>query len=319
MPAYGERWAQVWLDLARYADSNGYAEDQPRTIWKYRDWVIDAINDNMPFDQFTIEQIAGDMLPSATTDQILATAFHRNTLTNTEGGTNDEEFRNVAVVDRVNTTFQVWMGITMACAQCHDHKYDPITQEEYFQVFAIFNQTEDSDKPDNSPNSDVSCRRAGTQKGALEAESGRSAKAGGQGLSKHRSGPSGMGKGSRRETSCRPRSRTILAQAPAKRKQPQKDELANYLLGTLPESRTSCRHRCKLKAELGQLQPVPTPIMRELPEEKKRVTKIHIRGNWLNQGKEVSPAFPRCFRRLPPECPPIAWRWPSGWWTGETR
>ncbi len=116
MPAYGERWAQVWLDLARYADSNGYAEDQPRTIWKFRDWVIAALNDNMPFDRFTIEQLAGDMLPNATQEQLLATAFHRNTLTNTEGGTNDEEFRNIAVVDRVNTTFQVWMGVTMACA-----------------------------------------------------------------------------------------------------------------------------------------------------------------------------------------------------------
>ncbi len=106
----------------------------------------------MPFDQFTIEQLAGDMLPGATNEQILATAFHRNTLTNTEGGTSDEEFRNIAVVDRVNTTFQVWMGLTMACAQCHSHKFDPITQEEYFQVFAIFNQSEDSDKPDNRPN-----------------------------------------------------------------------------------------------------------------------------------------------------------------------
>ena len=152
LPAFGERWAQVWLDLARYADSNGYAEDQPRTIWTYRDWVIEAINANLPFDQFTIEQIAGDMLPNPTADQLVATAFHRNTLTNTEGGTNDEEFRNIAVVDRVNTTLQVWMGLTMGCAQCHDHKYDPITQEEYFRVFAIFNQTEDSDKKDNTPN-----------------------------------------------------------------------------------------------------------------------------------------------------------------------
>ena len=149
--AYGERWARVWLDLARYADSAGYAQDPLRTIWRYRDWVIDSINHNKPFDQFTIEQIAGDMLPNATEDQILATAFHRNTMTNSEGGTDDEEFRNAAVVDRVNTTMEVWMGMTMGCAQCHTHKYDPITQEEYFQFFAVFNNTEDADRGDERP------------------------------------------------------------------------------------------------------------------------------------------------------------------------
>ena len=150
-PKLGERWARVWLDLARYADSQGYAQDSPRRIYRYRDWVIEAINQNMPFDQFTIDQIAGDMLDNPTNDQILATAFHRNTMTNSEGGTDDEEFRTAAVVDRVNTTMQVWMGMTMGCAQCHTHKYDPISQEEYFQVFAILNQTEDADRGNEAP------------------------------------------------------------------------------------------------------------------------------------------------------------------------
>jgi hypothetical protein len=150
-PAFGEHWARMWLDLARYADSAGYADDPPRTIWKYRDWVVRAINENMPFDQFTIEQLAGDLLPNPTTDQLVATAFHRNTMTNNEGGTNDEEFRNVAVVDRVNTTFTVWMGTSIACAQCHTHKYDPITQKEYFQVFAFLNNTADADRNDEAP------------------------------------------------------------------------------------------------------------------------------------------------------------------------
>ena len=150
-PAFGEHWARKWLDLARYADSAGYADDPPRTIWAYRDWVIRAINSNMPFDQFTREQLAGDLLPNATESQLIATAFHRNTLTNNEGGTQDEEFRNVAVVDRVNTTMAVWMGTTMACAQCHTHKYDPITQDEYFEFFAIFNNTQDADRRDESP------------------------------------------------------------------------------------------------------------------------------------------------------------------------
>lgn len=150
-PAYGERWARIWLDLARYADSAGYADDPPRTIWKYRDWVIDAMNSDLPIDQFTIEQIAGDLLPDPTNEQLIATAFHRNTMTNSEGGTDDEEFRSAAIVDRVNTSLQVWMGLTMACAQCHTHKYDPITQEEYFNVYAILNQTEDADRRDESP------------------------------------------------------------------------------------------------------------------------------------------------------------------------
>ncbi|MCC7420863.1 MAG: DUF1553 domain-containing protein [Planctomycetaceae bacterium] len=149
--AYGEHWAHMWLDLARYADSAGYADDPARTIWLFRDYVIRSLNANKPFDQFTIEQIAGDLLPNPTDDQLIATAFHRNTLTNNEGGTNDEEFRNVAIVDRVNTTFAVWMGTTIACAQCHNHKYDPISQEEFFRVFALFNNTEDADRGDESP------------------------------------------------------------------------------------------------------------------------------------------------------------------------
>lgn len=149
--SYGENLALMWLDLARYADSAGYADDPARKIWLFRDYVIKSLNSNKPFDQFTIEQIAGDLLPSPTDDQLIATAFHRNTLTNNEGGTNDEEFRNVAVVDRVNTTMAVWMGTTIACAQCHSHKYDPITQEEFFKFFAIFNNSADADRGDESP------------------------------------------------------------------------------------------------------------------------------------------------------------------------
>ncbi|TWU57534.1 PSD1 and planctomycete cytochrome C domain-containing protein [Rubripirellula reticaptiva] len=150
-PSFGERWARTWLDLARYADSAGYADDPPRTIWAYRDYVIESLNQNKPFDQFTIEQIAGDLLDEPTDEQLIATAFHRNTTTNNEGGTNDEEFRNVAIVDRVNTTMAVWMGTTMACAQCHTHKFDPITHHDYFSFFAFFNNTEDNDQRDERP------------------------------------------------------------------------------------------------------------------------------------------------------------------------
>lgn len=150
-PAFGERWASLWLDLARYADTKGYEKDPHRDIWPYRDWVIRAINADKPFDEFTIEQLAGDLLEAPTADQLIATAFHRNTMTNTEGGTDDEEFRVAAILDRVNTTFEVWQGLTIGCVQCHNHPYDPIDQEEYYAVMDYFNQTADSDKTDERP------------------------------------------------------------------------------------------------------------------------------------------------------------------------
>ena len=167
-PAFGERWARVWLDLARYADSAGYADDPPRVIWAYRDYVIKALNKNLPFDQFTIEQIAGDLLENPSEEQLIATAFHRNTMTNNEGGTNDEEFRNVAIVDRVNTTMAVWMGTTMGCAQCHSHKYDPISQEEYFQFFAFFNNTADADTREELPIHEIWTEQQGKHKSQLQ-------------------------------------------------------------------------------------------------------------------------------------------------------
>lgn len=144
-PQYGERWALWWLDLARYADSNGYESDRTRSIWPWRDWVIESLNNDMPFDQFTIEQIAGDMLPDATVSQHIATGFHRNTWINEEGGHDWEQFRYEAVVDRVHTTGTVFLGLTVACAQCHDHKYDPISQREYWQLFAFLNNADEPD------------------------------------------------------------------------------------------------------------------------------------------------------------------------------
>lgn len=150
-PAFGEKWASMWLDLARYADSKGYEKDLHRNIWKYRDWVIDAFNSDMPFDQFTIEQLAGDLLPHPSKSQLIATAFHRNSMANDEGGTNDEEFRVAAVLERVGTTFEVWQGTTMACARCHSHTYDPIWHEDFYRVMAIFNNTADKDLYNEQP------------------------------------------------------------------------------------------------------------------------------------------------------------------------
>ncbi|MEL7533607.1 MAG: DUF1549 domain-containing protein, partial [Bacteroidota bacterium] len=150
-PHFGERWAAMWLDLARYADSQGYQKDRFRSMWRYRDWVINAFNADMPFDQFTIEQLAGDLLPHPTEEQMIATAFHRNTMSNDEGGTDDEEFRVTAVIDRVNTTMEVWQGMTIGCVQCHHHPYDPIEHDEFYQVYAFFNTSRDRDLSSDYP------------------------------------------------------------------------------------------------------------------------------------------------------------------------
>jgi hypothetical protein len=150
-PRFGERWASVWMDLARYADSVGYADDKRRDNWKYRDWLIDSFNKDLPFDQFTIEQIAGDLIPNATLDQKIATTFSRLTQVNSEGGTDDEEFRVTAVIDRMNTTWEAWMGVSFGCVQCHSHPYDPIKHEEFYNFMEFFNQTADADIAEDLP------------------------------------------------------------------------------------------------------------------------------------------------------------------------
>ena len=145
-PHYGERWGRYWLDQARYADSDGYEKDRPRPFaWRYRDWVIDALNADMPFDQFTIEQVAGDLLPGATLAQQTAAGFHRNTLHNTEGGIDPEEDRVKKTIDRTNTIGTVWLGLTLGCTQCHSHKYDPVTQRDYYAMYAFFNSLDERD------------------------------------------------------------------------------------------------------------------------------------------------------------------------------
>lgn len=150
-PHFGERWASMWMDLARYGDSQGYQKDPIRLIWTYRDWLISAFNEDMPFDQFTIEQLAGDLLENPEDAQLIATAFHRNTMSNDEGGTDDEEFRVAAVIDRINTTFEIWQGITMGCVQCHSHPYDPFPHKSYYELMAFFNNTKDADRTDEFP------------------------------------------------------------------------------------------------------------------------------------------------------------------------
>jgi hypothetical protein len=150
--SYGEKWASWWLDLARYADTKGYEADRGRLIWKYRDWFINALNEDMPFDEFTINQLAGDLLENPTVDNYVATGFHRNTMMNDEGGTQNEEYRVASVLDRVNTTFDVWQGTTISCVQCHAHPYDPIRHKEYYEVMSFFNNTRDYDHTTEEPN-----------------------------------------------------------------------------------------------------------------------------------------------------------------------
>lgn len=245
--AYGERWARMWLDLARYADTKGYEKDRHRDIWKFRDWVINALNQDMPYDQFTIEQLAGDLLPNASGEQILATAFHRNTMTNDEGGTDNEEFRIAAVKDRVDTTMQVWMGLTMGCAKCHSHKYDPISQQDYYSFYAFFNQTEDADRSDDFPTLPLPTPEETKQIGKLEAE--------------------------------------IKVLQEQQKSTP--DEATAAMIKTQQKALTDLRNSV-----------TKTPVMRELAEGKRRETRLHQRGNFLDPGDVVQPAVLTLFGSL---------------------
>jgi hypothetical protein len=289
-PAYGERWGQVWLDLARYADSQGYANDPERTIWRWRDWVVAAMSANMPYDRFTIEQLAGDLLPSPTTDQLVATGLHRNTLTNTEGGTSPEEFRSAAVVDRVNTTLQVWMGMTIACAQCHNHKYDPFSQKEFYQLYAIFNNCQDANGGDDAPVVQVplvgeeqkyqqaSARLAEARK-ALELETGKQDAA------------LVAWEKSADRTKLPKEISDILAVAADKRKPEQKTKLLAYHRSLSPAWTAADGKVKAFEAEVNRLI-TKTPILREGTV---RPTHVHIRGNFQDHGDAVTAGTPAVF------------------------
>lgn len=236
---YGEHWARMWLDLARYADTKGYEKDRHRDIWKFRDWVVNALHRDMPYDQFTIEQLAGDLLPDSSSEQILATAFHRNTMTNDEGGTDNEEFRVAAVKDRVDTTMQVWMGLTMGCAKCHSHKYDPISQRDYYSLYAIFNQTADADRSDDAPVLPLPTPEQSEQIAEIE---------------------------------------TAIRSL-----QEQQKEKTDDSLGAMIKE-----HQKRLAAVRNSI--TKTPIMKELSNGKRRETRLHQRGNFLDPGNKVEPA-----------------------------
>ncbi len=306
-PAFGERWARMWLDQARYADSAGYGSDPLRpSIWRYRDWVVSAFNRNLPFDQFILWQTAGDLLQGATLEQKIATAFHRNTMTNTEGGTDDEEFRVAAIKDRVDTTMQVFMGLTMGCAKCHSHKFDPITHEEYYKFFAIFNQTADNDQPDESPvvaaptdDLSLAASRIDEQIVALRRELETAVAALGGAQARWEASCRGAGAPERKGV---PAGVLKLLEEPAgKRTAEQAQQVARYFGSIAPELKP-LRDRI---AALEKARPVipKVPVMAELPAAKRRVTRVMRKGNFLDPAETVSPGVPASLHPIPAGLP----------------
>jgi Protein of unknown function (DUF1553)/Protein of unknown function (DUF1549)/Planctomycete cytochrome C len=259
-PGYGEHWARMWLDLARYADTKGYEKDLGREMWLYRDWVINALNADMPYDRFTIEQLAGDLLPEPTREQLTATAFQRNTMTNDEGGIDKEEYRVLAVKDRVDTTGQVWLGLSLGCAKCHSHKYDPISHEDYYRLFAIFNQSADANQSDDAPRLSFASPAQDAEKAALQAKVDQARAALDQLRKADPAAP--------RKDAPVPEDSPAMAAA-KKALQEAKDHLGAHLSG------------------------IPSVlVMRELPPEKHRTTHVQLRGNFLSPGPEVQGAVP---------------------------
>ncbi|HBH51853.1 MAG TPA: hypothetical protein DDY91_08180 [Planctomycetaceae bacterium] len=294
-PHFGERWGRHWLDTARYADSNGFTRDTARSIWMYREWVIEAFNRDLPFDQFTVEQIAGDMLPNSTRAQKVATGFHRNTLVNEEGGTDPEQFRVESIVDRVNTTGLVFLGLTLGCAQCHEHKYDPITQREYYQFYAFLNN---ADEPRlEAPSAEQLARgdlekRETLRKQIADLEqkfSARKEEFQGAIDAWEKAFPDAE----------RPKLPMEVLNAlnlsPVMRSEQNKTDLSNYYR-KLPEAQQKFPELAEIVTLSAQIpQFVTTLVMQERPQPRK--THIHIRGDFLRHGTEVQPSIPAA---LPP-------------------
>lgn len=295
-PFFGERWGRHWLDVARYADSNGYTRDFGRDIWRYRDWVLDAFNADMPFDQFTVEQIAGDMLPGATQDQKIATGFHRNTLVNEEGGTDAEQFRVDAVADRVATTGSAFLGLTVECARCHAHKYDPISQREYYQLFALLNNA-DEPKMDAPYDWQVASGLL-DQRAAIRAQIAEKEK---------------LIEAMRAELEARQVEweRTITPEQRMKlpgpvqeslmisldRRNPMQKMLAEDLYRVAPEARQAIPLLDEVQRLRDSEPKIPTTLVM-VERAEPRVTHIHRRGNFLDLGARVGPAVPAVFPQL---------------------
>lgn len=289
-PHYAERWARRWLDQARYADSNGYSIDAPRSIWKYRDWVINAFQQDLPFDQFIVEQIAGDLLPNATLAQKIATGFNRNTQINQEGGIDPEQFRIESVLDRVNTTGTAFLGLTVGCAQCHDHKFDPITQKDYYQMFAFFNNTiEDGhgkSVPEGMleiPNESDSPDNLATELQEAEGDLDRILNTKGSDVVKWEESLTEESRGK-----LRAEVRKALETPFAQRTFKQKRTVYAAFKGDDPEFKE--RNAKVLRLERRQPKPVTTLVMVEKKEP--RESFIFIKGDFTRHGEPVRPGFP---------------------------
>ncbi len=292
---FGERWGRHWLDVARYADSNGYTRDFAREIWKYRDWVIDAFNRDLPFDQFVIEQIAGDLLPDATLEQQVATGFHRNTLINEEGGTDPEQFRVDAVADRVATTGVALLGLTLGCARCHEHKFDPVSQREYYQLFAFLNNC---DEPTiEAPSYEQIARGDLEKRAALRAEVAALEK------KLEERADEFLAKQLEWEASLTPADRARFPGPTQEALQTPGDKRTGdhrKLLAGVYKETAHARKALPLVDQIAGLRAsepriATTMVMRE--REEPRETHIHIRGNFLDKGAPVEPGVPAV---LPP-------------------
>ena len=291
-PHFGERWGRHWLDVARYADSNGYSIDSPRSIWKYRDWVIAAINKDLPFDQFTIEQIAGDLLPNATTDQKVATGFHRNTMINEEGGIDKEQFRIESVIDRVNTTATAFLGLTLGCAQCHDHKFDPISQQEYFQFYAFLNNADEPTLELASP--EELRRRDEIRQQIKEAENDLK-----QFMASLAAEQAAWEKTLTAEdvAKLKPETTTILETPPDKRTEKQKRALLDSFRGDDPVYKDKKKKVTALEKKEPKF--ITTMVMSERPQP--RESYVFIKGDFTRKGEVVHPGVLKTLHPLPGE------------------
>jgi hypothetical protein len=278
-PHYGERWGRWWLDQARYADSNGYSIDAPRSIWPYRDWVVQALNADMPFDQFSIEQLAGDMLPKPTPSQLIATGFHRNTQINQEGGIDKEQFRIESVFDRVATTGTVWLGLTIGCAQCHDHKFDAVSQREYYQMFAFLNNQDEPTLPVVDPRNNLN---------RLKVQHGEVLKKIDAHLQEHISElmewEKELGEASRKLLAAD--AVKSIAKLKAKRTIADQRILFKAMTGTADPIFNPLYDR-HLELETALKNGTTTLVMKELPQPRK--TTIFIKGDFTRPADEVKP------------------------------
>ena len=313
-PHYGERWARHWLDLARYADSNGFQRDGFRTVWPYRDWVIKAFNNDMPFDQFTIEQIAGDLLPKATLSQKIATGFNRCTTVNVEAGVDREEDRVNAIFDRVSTTSTVWLGTTMVCAQCHNHKYDPFTQKDYYQLFAYFNNTGEETKEGSGANREFigpkvtlplspEQEKLRQEVQSQRTEANKQLKKRVKDLSTKQAEWEKTIQATKAKWKKVPANiRKIVTTVAKKRNKKQKQQLADYFTNQTPEVKQLRASVKKLDQQLKKLEPATSLVMSE--KAKPRKTHIFKRGEFLSKLQQVQPDTPAALHSLSQSAPP---------------